>query len=385
MIRADREPGDQQVEIPRRRTSTGGEGGPLVIAPGQTRSWGKKRCETCGRRVEPDKASPRKGKCRCMYYQRTTTWIDVMQDEFLLKQWGNRNVAYGMSQRPDLVLGAAACKPDSDDSQPYEDKKTLNTIAAEAQSVAGDKVKANIGTSLHKLTHQMDRGETLGFIPDPWPRDLKAYERKCKVEGVEWVSVESFRVLDDWVSKFCKHIHPRNKAYDPTNPCRCTGIGGTVDRIGWYKGRLTVFDIKTGSMFNKIGHAMQLAMYARMVPYIIATDERAKDLADINLQVGYIIYLPEGKGHCEFHPMNIHNGWGACNVAKQVWQARGQEYELAHDDPMLRSGATFKDMAARASTKAELKMLWTSAKELHSLTPDLKQFITDRAKEVDNA
>lgn len=370
------------TEIPRRKLANGKEGGPYVLTPGATRSWGDKKCETCGRMVEPDRKHPRKGKCRCKYYQRTTTWIDVLQDEFLLKMWGNRNVAWGMAQRPDLILAASACKPDSHDEQSAEDKSTLNGIAREAQTYAGNMFKATIGTSLHKLTHQLDRGETLGYVPDPYSRDLEVYESTIKAEGIEWVDIESFRVLDDWVSKTCDHVYKQSKDYDPENPCRCQGVAGTVDRIGWYRDRLTIFDIKTGSTFNKMGHAMQLSAYAHMVPYNIGTDERGVDKAPINLEVGYIIELPEGKGECRLTPMNLINGWGACLIAKQVWEARAQEYELAHDDRMVRSGSTYFDLAARASTRKELKVLAKTATENCCFTPDLKEYLNRRWIEI---
>jgi hypothetical protein len=82
--------------------------------------------------VEPDKKHYRKGKCKCKYYQRTTTFIDVLQDEYRLKLWGNRNVAWGMSQRRDLQLAAASCRSDSDPLQSDEDKAMLNDIAHQA-------------------------------------------------------------------------------------------------------------------------------------------------------------------------------------------------------------------------------------------------------------
>ena len=104
-------------------------------------------------------------------YQRTTTFIDVLQDEYLLKQWGNRNVAWGMSQRNDLRLAAAACEPDSHDLQTIEDKRELNDIVAKANEVAGHKIKAIVGSSLHKLTHQMDRG-------NEWPGSPRSVVRR---------------------------------------------------------------------------------------------------------------------------------------------------------------------------------------------------------------
>lgn len=373
----------QLVEIPRRKTSWGGEGGPLVIPPGAQHIPGKKKCETCGRMVKPDKAYPRKGSCKCLYYRRTTSFIDVLQDEYLLKNWAKRNVAWGMAQRPDLQLAASACKPDSfyatGDPAALEDKAALNKIATEAASYAGDMYKATIGTSLHRLTHQMDRGEELGRIPERWNADLKAYDSEMKRLGIEWVSVESFRVLDDWVKdiKECKH-----KAPQYGGDCYCFGVAGTVDRIGWYKGRLRIFDIKTGSDFNKLGHAMQLAAYAHMVPYSFPGDQRATSTADlgyensdIDLSVAHIIYLPEGQGECRVEPMDIEMGWRACKLAKLVWEARDWNPVIERDIEL-----ELTDMASRAGTLKELKLLWRNAKDMGRLDGPAKYMLTKRAK-----
>jgi intein/homing endonuclease len=235
-------------QIPRRKTSSGGEGGPLVIPPGAQPLTGKKQCPTCKRMVATV-PKLRKGSCKCLWYQRTTTFIDVLQDEYLLKQWGNRNVAWGMSQRPDLVLAASSCKRPSEIESGSEDYRELNNVVAEAQREAGDKIKATIGTSLHKLTHMMDRGDTLGTVPARWQPDLDAYAQWSKDAGVEWVSVESFRVGDWWV----KHIDDcDHKAKRYGGDCDCYGVAGTVDRIGWYRGRLRIFDIKGLALDTKL-------------------------------------------------------------------------------------------------------------------------------------
>lgn len=359
------------TELPRRKNSNGTEGGPYLLPPGAEHIPGRKECETCGRMVKTDNRKPRKGSCRCFYYKRTTTFIDVIQDEFLLKQWGNRNCVYGMGQRPDLVLHAASCKPDSDDEQTWEDKKELNDIAAEAQKVAGDKVKARVGTSLHKLTHQMDGGDDLGFVPEPYPADLAAYDAKMKVEGVEWVWIEAFRCYDGWVDPQCEH---------KWGQCHCMGIAGTVDRIGWTKnqGRLRVWDIKTGSDYNKAGHAMQLAMYARMMPYIFPGDTRGVDPDEVDLDVGYIIKLPAGKGVCEIEPMNLEKGWNACQVAKMVWDIRNDKQFVIERDPR----AEITEMAGRAGSTHECKIIWRNAEELGLLDRRLKMVLTQRANEL---
>jgi hypothetical protein len=368
----------RQNDIPRRRNSNGTEGGPYVLHPGSKRTYGDKKCETCGRMVEPDKRHPRKGKCRCLYYQRTTTFIDVIEDEYLLKQWGNRNVAWGMGQRRDLQLAAATCKPDSDKSQPLEDKTELNKIAKEAQSEAGDKQKASIGTSLHKLTHMKDRGETLGYVPPEWVDDLKAYDEATK--GIEWVDIETFRVLDDWVDKSCTHIHPRNKLFDPEHPCRCRGVAGTVDRIGWIRGRLVISDIKTGKLFGEAGKAMQLAMYQKMIPYDIATDTRGVDAKPVDPNIGYIIHLPEGEGRCDILPIHIGMGWGACKVAKQVWDIRDQKFFM--DESQIVVGRTLIDMARQAGSIQECKILWKNSKAMGELTTEVADALKARVTEL---
>jgi hypothetical protein len=335
------------LEIPRHKLWNG----PLVI-PEKHRATRMppgtgQQCSKCGRWW--------KGKCPCVYYKRTTNWIDVIQNEYALKAWDRRLVAYGMSQRPDLILAAAACKPPHDKKVLTQaDKDALQAIADQAKDFAKGSAAATIGTSLHKLTERMDLGETLGFVPEPWPADLRAYQEVTK--GIEWVDVESFRVHDEYK------------------------VGGTADRIGWYEGRLRIFDVKTGSDFwaDGQGPAMQLAMYARSRKYDIATDTRVPDVADIDLNVAYVIHLPEGQGFCELIPTDVAKGWGACRVAKEVWKTRAEK-KYFMDPEQVRHNTTFTDMAARATTLVELQGLWRSASAQHALTPALKKFMTERA------
>lgn len=365
-------PATTQVEIPRHPKY----GGPYIIPPGKQPSHGDWTCGTCKRKVAQSLSTKtgnpiktKKGKCGCMYYKRTTNWIDVIQDEYLLKQWGKRNVAWGMSQRPDLVLLAATCRPNHDELQDEEDKHTLDDIAKQASDVAGSSTKATIGTSLHKLTHQMDRGDTLGFVPEPYPADLKAYAEVTK--GIEWVAVEQFRTFDHWVDPKCAH---------KWGECKCTGVAGTVDRIGWYKGRLCIMDIKTGSSWNEAGFAMQLAMYARMVPYNIATDTRYTDPDQVDLNLGYIIKLPAGQGHCELKPVHIGMGWEACKVASQVWETRDKTFYM--DESEIITAANFMDLIRGAQSVEECQALWRQAKHDCALSPHVKAALSARAKEL---
>lgn len=208
----------EQTAIPRHKSW----GGPLVIARGKKRGTGDKSCPRCGRPCKTGKCAetrrgtaPQPGDCHCLYYKRTTNFVDVLQSEYALKQYDRRMVAYGMSQRPDLVLSIAALRdPDG------ADKDALQGYADDAKDAAKAAAGANIGTALHRLTEDMDHGRTLGHVPDPYPADLKAYEQATK--GIEWVGIESFRVCDQFK------------------------VAGTADRIGYHPltKRLHIFDLK---------------------------------------------------------------------------------------------------------------------------------------------
>lgn len=347
----------QAAEIPR-KIYNGKPAGPLIIPPGEKHQPGEHICEVCKRKVAPVGRRTRgKGTCKCMYYKRCTTWIDVLQSEFALKQWDRRMVSYGMSQRPDLVLAAAACDSTDLDSE----KSALQTISGAAIEAAQASAAANVGTALHRLTERMDRGETLGVVPDPYPEDLRAYEECIKSEGIEWVDIESFRVHDDYK------------------------VAGTTDRIGWYHGQLRIFDLKTSPKENPIsyphGPCMQLAMYAHSTPYIYPGDYRRADPDKVDLNVAYIINMPAGKGRCEIRPIDIKKGWAACQLAAQVWTWRDTK-DLILDPNRLMNTSTFIEMAQRSGSETELRGLWINARENCCLTEELRQIILARVKEV---
>jgi hypothetical protein len=322
------------LEIPRHPRWNG----PLVLPATYTAKPGRRKCPLCGRKWN--------GKCPCVYYKRTTTFIDVLQDEFRLKAWDRRMVAYGMSQRPDLVMGAAATDPNEDG-----DKTKLQKIADDAKAFARASAAATVGTSLHTFTQWLDEGKELGYIPEPYTHDLRAYE-KC-TKGIEWTNIESFRVYDPWK------------------------VGGTTDRIGWYRGQLTIFDVKTGGLFFKPSPAMQLAMYAHSTPYDIATDKRITDVAELRLDVGYIIELPQGQGICRLQPVNIANGWRACQQAKVTWDIRDAPDEawiMDRDEQ-----AEQYELCSRAGSVKECKLLWENAKRDGWFTPVIKRVLIERA------
>ena len=300
-------------------------------------------------------------KTKRVAYRRTTTFVGCLEDTYNLMAWKNRQVAIGMGQRPDLVLAAAAADK--------EDKRAFNEIADKATEHALASASATTGTALHALTERLDRGQELGHVPDPYGDDLKAYE--AATAGINWLGIEAFRVHDDWK------------------------VAGTADRIGRSpNGRLRIFDIKTGSIDYPHKMAMQLAMYARSLPYDIGTDQRGNPEDGLDLNTGIIIHLPAGEGRCDLYEINIAKGWGACLIAKQVWDWRGTKdlthligddrvstWEKANGPTRLGNGG-WLELVKIAANLDRLRELWNAARDADALTDDFRALCAERSKEL---
>lgn len=305
------QPDYQNVEIPRDRW-----GRPMILQPGSNKR---------------------------IAYRRTTTFVGCLDDMNGLMKWKARQVALGMGQRKDLVLAAAAARPD--------DNKTLNDIAEKATEHAMASAAATTGTALHTFTERIDNNEPLGTVPTEYEADLDAYRRAT--EHIEWLGIETFRVHDGWQ------------------------VAGTADRIGRINGRTMIFDIKTGSVDYPHKMAMQLSMYARMTAYDIPTDTRTEDPEPIDLNYGVIIHLPAGKGECTLHQIDLAKGWGACLLAKKVWDWRSTK-GLTEPLTTPPSTPTWTSLTLAATTVDELRIIWNRAKECGELDDDLKELLTQR-------
>lgn len=232
-------------------------------------------------------------------YRRVTTFIDVLDDRFALELWKQRQVAHGMAMRPDLVLKAASANGD---------KKLLNEVVKDASEAAGSSQAATTGTALHAITEQHDRGEDPLVPPSAQP-DLDAY--KAKTAHLAMRFIEVFVVHDD----LC--------------------VGGTFDRIVQLPdGTLVVADIKTGSIDWGAGKiAMQLALYSRSRLYDMRSGVRTP--LEVDTTRGLVIHLPAGAGQCELKWADLDIGWSGVQVAKDVWDWRGERGQLEAGQPGL--------------------------------------------------
>src|SRR6516164_3746849 len=249
----------------------------------------------------------------------------------------------------------------------HPEKKKLNELASQAKEYALAGAAANTGTALHALTERVDRGQPLGIIPSEYEADINAYQ--TATHGIEWLGIESFRVYDRWQ------------------------VAGTADRIGKdSRGRIRIYDIKTGSIDYPHKMAMQLAMYARSLPYDIPTDKRSNPEHALDPQHGVIIHLPAGQGRCDLYEIDITSGWGACLIAQQVWRWRATKdlTKLIDPDEAPQQSdleRAFTELgcarrAAEALTLDELRQVWNHAKKHGVLTEDFRAACTERAQQL---
>lgn len=231
--------------------------------------------------IPPDGGKP-------VAYRRCTTFIDVLGDRSNLERWKQRTTAIGLSLRPDLLLRVATSKKDS---------KTLDKLCEDALKAAGSENTANIGTAIHELTEQIDRGET-PEIPEAFAKDIQAYLQATRDLKME--AIEVFVVNDD------------------------LKIGGTFDRVVRADSRRLVADLKTGSVTWDAGKiAMQLAVYANSEIYNIETGERTKLYADT--MRGLVFHLPQGEGKCTILEADLVEGWHGAQLAADVWAWRAKK------------------------------------------------------------
>jgi len=221
-------------------------------------------------------------------YVRVSTLAKSLDSKEGLMQWMQRMTAVGLGKRPDLAERAAITDP--------SDKKALKEIVDGAMQAAESDKAANIGTTLHALTEQMDRG-TLDTIPPNHAADLDAYALATKPLKV--VATEMFVVND--------HLK----------------AAGTLDRLVRLPGGpIVVADLKTGATEPKYPHGVmtQCAIYAHSWRYDIEKEQRLAYLPenDVSTTTGLLIHLPAGKAQCDLYLLDLDVGWQLAKTAKAV-------------------------------------------------------------------
>ena len=277
-------------------------------------------------------------------YTRATTFVSALEDTYNLSRWQQRNVALGLSERPDLVLSVTAHR---------DDKAKLNKICEDAAEAAKAGSAATIGTALHGLTERLDRGEDVGVIPETFVADLAAYQ--AATERLTMVEIERFMVLDSWK------------------------VGGTPDRIVKVDGKLRIADLKTGSIEWGVAKiAQQLAVYSRSMLYDPKTRERT--WPGVEMDWGIVVHLPAGQGVCTLYRIDLERGWEGVKLSKWVRDWRAKKFD--HFAEPLESDAPLTDeqaIAVMVERADNVEVLYTLFHQFESeWTDELTKLAADR-------
>lgn len=239
-------------------------------------------------------------------YTRVTTFAGALDDSQGLVDWKAAQALLGASRRPDYMLGAAAC------TSWDQDKATLRELVAKCADAAGEDA-ATIGTALHAFTERMDRGEPLGFVPEPYRPHLDRYRQL----------VAPLRFTHHEVRTVCDQLQVAGTP-DRFGYCRLPDPDGVVDR-------LRVVDTKSGKLddYRVPKISAQLAIYAHSDLYDPTTGARTA-LEDLDTRWGLIVHLPAkataeelAAGAGGLYWVNLEHGWaGASELAGRVREWR---------------------------------------------------------------
>lgn len=296
------------------------------------------------------------GGGRLTPYTRCTTYIDCLEDKTQLTEWKQRKVAEGLAVRRDLLGSAQSLGPEPDKYTEPERlarwRGEMNAITKAALGAAGADARANVGTTLHRLTERVDRGEVFD-VQEEYRRHVENYRQATAAFTIS--RIERFTVHDG------------------------LRIGGTPDRVVAVPGEagLTIADLKTGDTEYGVGKiAMQLAIYSRSQLYDPATGERRPYDQPVNQDRGLVIALNPSTGEVELKWVDLIAGWHAVQLATQVraWRSAGRRVASPYyapsepapaevPRPLLTPAAGSALLAAidAAATADELVELWRAA------------------------
>lgn len=238
------------------------------------------------------------GQTKAIPHTRVTTLARTLDDEFGLTKWRQRMVAVGVSKRPDLLAQIAACLP--------TETARLDALARDAVEAAGASSSANLGSALHSFAQRIDAGEDISIVPETWRADIEAYRAAMADAGFSIQLVERCCVIPD------------------------LQVAGTLDRVVERADHLHVLDLKTGQRldFSWGSIAAQLALYAHAETLYDLESGVHSPMPEVDRHVGYVAWLPAGKGTCEIIPVDLQEGWMGAMLADSVRHWRKSEFRL---------------------------------------------------------
>jgi hypothetical protein len=283
-------------------------------------------------------------------YTRASSAARTIEDTFNIQTWDGRNIGYGMAIDPSLVARLLAIGG-SPHQWTQEQKNLVNAIIDDAKAAAQAQRSADIGTAVHRMVERINLGEDVDG--GPYQADLDAY--RAAIDAMGWV------------------IDPRY--VECRMVCDELEMAGTCDLIvSEERHGSFIADLKTGSTveYAVLGHAAQLAAYARGDLYDVTDDSREK-ITDLRTDIGYIIHLPAGVGRCDVYELDLTCGYTAAQLANRVRAVRKQAKSWSR---LSMDSVTTEPTPPPPPTLGELRAMWATPDE----GPDVSKILVEAAK-----
>lgn len=335
-------------------------------------------------------------------WTRSTTFAKSISDTYALSQWGLRMALLGATVRPDIVQRAHG-------KHVKVDKQLLDELTADLKNAAGDKVAANLGTSMHSFTEMADRAwhspggprSVLDQIPPDCQGMVATYIRLLEETGLEPVPhlIEFTTVVKQYGV-----AGTSDNCYKVTKPLKLK-IGRAEVQLN--PGEYVIGDKKTGKDLDYGWQeiVIQLATYAQGINTAGVWDRKDevwepdplsrfdKPGTKVRLDAGIVVHLPvdkESEKQPAVYGVDLESGWNAAVLCERVRAWRKVRY-LASPVMVSEEGTTFvpapstpgvtsrpkpavvtqttvrpptlRDRASNVTSKSEASAVWKDAKE----------------------
>lgn len=281
-----------------------------------------------------------------MPYTRVSTVARAVMDEFALNQWKIRQTIAGIGKRPDLQALAATC------TDPDRDRKTLESIARQAEATAESEKGANIGTAIHAGAQMADQ---TGDVPDGLVAPYVIAYRKALADA-------RLTIVPDAIERVVALPMKRSAGI-------LENTAGRYDRVvRLADGTYAILDIKSAKK-DSIGYAwheikIQQAIYSRAPLWWVYPSSYVEPLP-VRQDIALIAHVPQDvpaeHAYCEIYAIDIEAGW---RYALTAWSVREQRKQAKEVSPYVVLDVATSDHEARvaavrqARTREDLSALW---------------------------
>lgn len=248
------------------------------------------------------------GKSKPIGYTRVTTVAKTLDDGGGLLPWKATLAMTGLMRRQGLRGKFEALMSQHPDKGPWygsaESKKQAKKLVEECAEAGGSTDRADLGTALHSIVEQINKGQAPLMVQPETQADTDAYRAATEDMIIDARFCELVVVLDEW----------RVAGSPDMLRVAVPGLGEDV-----------VADLKTGDNLDYSWQsiAVQMAAYANASSVYIqgnaddgSEDERSL-MPPISRDVGLVIHLPAGQARCDLYTVDLASGWKA--FQRSMW------------------------------------------------------------------